>query len=77
MLKSKQYNARGLFLSERLTAVLKKIPDYFFNDYRSAHGVWENNGGKRIFKPSGNLSGCGKQYTIRKQHISGMTFVKL
>lgn len=29
MLKSKPYNARSLFLSERLTAILKKIPDYF------------------------------------------------
>ena len=29
MLKSKHYNARGLFFSERLTTVLRKIPDYF------------------------------------------------
>ena len=29
MLKSKHYNARGLFFSERLTAALRKIPDYF------------------------------------------------
>ena len=53
MLKSRQYNARGLFFSERLTAALRKIPDYFLTIIEAPMGYGKTTAVKEYLSREG------------------------